>query len=372
MKQIKNPSLPKLTLTEARRTALKKYKNQRDRLARAVRKSGGKLTANIPTTARLASVSTQNVKKLTRQLSNFTAQDARQLFNSVSSSTISSQKQSTSATVSVTQEEIARKNEQRETARIVKQAQERAEEQRTHRKRNLRRQERGYKRLIDAIENDRVLEYLGNVDAKNQRRLKRQNREWIKYKQEQEQGEEQAEQTEQSSRRTGEKRERRKYPKHEDNRIPVKELVEEEYRRVQFERERRKQDEEEKQRLEESEEEQADFSEGKLVYQTILGYIDNATYKNRASKLNDLLNEQIEHYGFDIVMISIETAPDEMIEASSKLCYSSETQSEADAQMMTIAEIITGEVIPDEMNRELSDEKDEQETFDSDNPFTDE
>lgn len=338
MKKNKIPSLPKETvsipplpkLTEARQVALKQYKNQRDRITKIARKTGT-LTPTLPTVTGLAEISTQNVKKLTKQLQSFTAKKVRQ---------------TGLPSVSISGSKVILEEGKQERGKKQKEP----------------RPKRRPKKEVPKID-------INNIIAEEQERIKE---DWRK------QGLSEEEINERIRKYVIEYY-RKKALKKKD-----KEIRERQEKEFWEQQSRRKEQEEiDKSTWSDNGEPVDDFMEdvphaGEIVYQNVQYMIETATFKGRASRLNKMLDDNIRQYGFDVTMKSIASAPSEILINANKICYESQTEEEFKVQMVTIAMIITGEILSDEESKAISEEQEEQDTdtfidsgdFEKDNPFT--
>lgn len=100
----------------------------------------------------------------------------------------------------------------------------------------------------------------------------------------------------------------------------------------------------------EIEPESPEISEGELIYQRVLDDIASASAdpdtEDAADYLSDLLNREIDHYGFDAVMRGIAQAPDEFLDACDTALRYGPGSSYNGAAIASLMTVIRGGVIP--------------------------
>lgn len=117
---------------------------------------------------------------------------------------------------------------------------------------------------------------------------------------------------------------------------------------VDFEEEQKRKDAVNRARIEHEKEFRSQFTTGETTYRSIIDMINDAlatnTYKQAAWDLMSELNEQIATYGKDAVMVSIGNAPSDMIESAQIALRYNPGDSRHDRAVLSLRELITGEI----------------------------
>lgn len=128
---------------------------------------------------------------------------------------------------------------------------------------------------------------------------------------------------------------------------------------------RRRQDEKEKKRIRNNEIGWEFILEGQIVYEKVKALIDQPHIDKNvvAKKLDNLLQQQINKYGFNVVMANISNAPQDFLEACEIALKYRTTTDQHQTAIARIAEIITGEIPTAEQMREMSEDTESSEEW---------